>query len=326
MKTKMHKQKLAVIGSVIETAPIEGADLIHKVVAHCADAGTWTGVAGKDIGAGHRVLVLLQDALLPPSPRWQFMERHNWRVRMARFKGVPSECVILPDTGIDHTLLPGDDVSELLGITKYEKPVPASMGGDAVGAFPGFIPRTDEPNFQTVPHLVARMGIAPWYAAEKADGTSCTAWVDAFGVLHVCSRNWELKEFTATGAQNVYWRAARQYRLDRLPWGLALQFEIVGPGIQGNPMGLKGLEARAFSLFDRTVRRYASHAELLHECERLGVPVAPLVAADNRVYCPGQLRALAAIRYPNGRHGEGVVVRARDSSWSFKVINLDYKG
>ena len=34
----------------------------------------------------------------------------------------------------------------------------------------------------------------------------------------------------------------------------------------------------------------------------------------------------AAIRYASGRHGEGVVVRARDSSWSFKVINLAYKG
>lgn len=322
----MHKQKLAVIGRVIETTPIEGADLIHKVVAHCADAGTWTGVAGKDVGEGHRVLVLLQDALLPPIPRWQFMERHHWRVRMARFKGVPSECVILPDTGIDHTLLPGDDVSELLGITKYEKPIPAHMGGDAVGAFPSFIPRTDEPNFQTVPELVARMAIDPWYAAEKADGTSCTAWVDVTGALHVCSRNWELREFTATGAQNVYWRAARKYGLERLPWGLALQFEVVGPNIQGNPMGLKTLEARAFSLYDCTARRYASHADLMLECGRLGVPVAQLVVAGNQLYSADKLRSLAAIRYASGRHGEGVVVRARDSSWSFKVINLAYKG
>ena len=321
----MHKQKLAVIGRVIETTPIIGADMIHQVTAHCGSAGTWQGVASKDIGADAQVLVLLQDALLPQDPRWQFMERHHWRVRMARFKGVPSECVILPleKFGLDGA--PGASVADQLGVTKYEKPIPASMGGDAVGAFPSFIPKTDEPNFQTVPQLVARMAIDPWYAAEKADGTSCTAWVDEPGVLRVCSRNWELKEFTANGAQNVYWRAARQYRLDRLPWGLALQFEIVGPGIQGNPMGLNGLEARAFSLFDRTVRSYASHAELLHECERLGVPEAPLVVLDNRVYCPDQLRALAAIRYPNGKTGEGVVVRARDSSWSFKIINLDYK-
>lgn len=321
------KQKLAVIGRITDAAPIAGADLIHQVTADCGDAGVWTGVAGKGIAAGSRALVLLQDALLPQDPRWQFMERHNWRVRVARFKGVPSECVILPAAGLDAALPLGADVAHLLGITKYEKPVPASMGGDVVGAFPSFIPRTDEFNFQAVPDLVARMAAEPWYAAEKADGTSCTVWADgAAGQMHVCSRNWELREFTASGAQNVYWQAARKYELERLPWGLALQFEIVGPNIQGNPMGLQAIEARAFSLFDRTGRRYASHADLTHECRRLGVPTARVIQTDQRAYSADELRKLAAIRYANGKHGEGVVIRALDSSWSFKVINLDYKG
>ena len=322
----MTSQSLAVIGQIVAVKAIPGADMIHQVTAHCGSAGTWQGVASKDIGSGAQVLVLLQDALLPQDQRWQFMERHNWRVRMARFKGVPSECVILPLDKFDLNGASGTSVAEQLGVTKYEKPIPAHMGGDAVGAFPSFIPKTDEPNFQTVPELVARMAIDPWYAAEKADGTSCTAWVDVTGALHVCSRNWELREFTATGAQNVYWRAARKYGLGRLPWGLALQFEVVGPNIQGNPMGLKDLEARAFSLYDCTARRYASHADLMLECGRLGVPVAQLVVAGNQLYSADKLRSLAAIRYASGRHGEGVVVRARDSSWSFKVINLAYKG
>lgn len=321
----MTSQSLAVIGQIVAVKAIPGADMIHQVTAHCGSAGTWQGVASKGIGSGAQVLVLLQDALLPQDQRWQFMERHHWRVRMARFKGVPSECVILPleQFGLDGA--PGTSVADQLSVTKYEKPIPASMGGDAVGAFPSFIPRTDEPNFQTVPELVEKMADGNWYAAEKADGTSCTAWVDEAGQLHVCSRNWELKEFTATGAQNAYWRAARQYGLERLPWGLALQFEVVGPGIQGNPMGLKGLEARAFSLFDRTACRYASHADLLHECARLGIPTAKAVHGHGACSADG-LRALAAIRYANGAHAEGVVIRALDSSWSFKVINLAYKG
>lgn len=318
-------QKLAVIGRITSTAHIAGADLIQQVTVDCAEAGTWTGVASKSMAPSHRVLVLLQDALLPPDARWKFMERHQWRVRMARFKGVPSECVILPDDGLDPALQPGADVAQELGVTKYEKPVPASMGGDAVGAFPSFIPRTDEPNFQTVPELVARMATDPWYAAEKADGTSCTAWVDEAGVLHVCSRNWELKEDTATGAQNVYWRAARKYGLDRLPPGMALQFEVVGPGIQGNPMGLADLQARAFSLYFQEAKKYAHVTSLWELADSLGIPVAKLVLLDWKAFSADDLRALAAIRYPNGKHGEGVVVRARDSSWSFKVINLEYR-
>src|SRR5690606_8109384 len=121
-----------------------------------------------------------------------------------------------------------------------------------------------------------RMHREPWYATEKADGTSCTAYVDDAG-LHVCSRNWELKEFTASGASNVYWRAARKYGLDRLPQGVALQFEVVGPGVQGNPMGLSDLEARAFTLRDTREHRNVSRVELLQLCLLLEMPCAPSI-------------------------------------------------
>lgn len=321
----MTSQSLAVIGQIVAVKAIPGADMIHQATAHCGSAGTWQGVASKDIASGAQVLVLLQDALLPQDARWQFMERHNWRVRMARFKGVPSECVIMPleQFGLDGA--PGTSVADQLGVTKYEKPIPAHMGGDAVGAFPSFIPRTDEPNFQTVPELIEKMADGEWYAAEKADGTSCTAWADEEG-LHVCSRNWELKEFTASGAQNVYWRAARKYGLERLPHGVALQFEVVGPGIQGNPMGLKDLEARAFSAYGIHTHSYARLSVLRGIADSLGVPVARLIATEPRAYSHDELRELASIRYSNDAHAEGVVIRALDSSWSFKVINLAYKG
>lgn len=104
---------------------------------------------------------------------------------MARFKGVPSECLIVPGA---PDMPPGTDLTEALGVMKYEKPIPASMGGDAVGAFPGFIPKTDGPNFQSAPEFVALLADGEWCATDKADGTSCTVWNDPAG-MHVCSRN-----------------------------------------------------------------------------------------------------------------------------------------
>lgn len=315
---------VAVIGKVIETRPIDGADFIQAATVVCGAAGKWSGVVGKDVEPGEAVMVFLQDALLPPGdPRWAFMEKHKWRVRMARFKGVPSECLILkgaPDLPV------GTDIAEMLGVTKYEKPIPQGMQGDFVGAFPGHIPKTDEPNFQTVPEMVERMLTDAWYVTEKADGTSATAWNDDAG-LHVCSRNWELKEFTASGGQNVYWVAARKYGMDRLPQGLALQFEVVGPGVQANPMGLSDLEARAFTLRDTINHRHLPRLDLERECAALGVPLARLIGTHDTVAArtEDELRKLAEIKYPNGKHGEGVVIRALDSSWSFKVINLLYK-
>lgn len=318
----MSAQPLAVLGRIISTAPIDGADFIQRATVDCAAAGVWCGVVGKDIVAGHLVTVFLQDAVLPPDPRWAFMAKHQWRVRMARFKGVPSECLIVP--GAPDGAVMGDDLTDALGVTKHTKPVPAIMNGEVIGAFPGFIPKTDEPNFQTVPELVARMELDDWYAAEKADGTSCTAWVDGHG-LHVCSRNWELREFSASGAGNIYWQTARKYSLEQLPEGVALQFEIVGPGIQGNPMGLTEVQGRAFSLYHIGDRRYTDYVQLANVASYVGMPVVRHVrSATKRPHSDDELREMAAIRYPNGKHGEGIVIRACDSSWSFKVINLLY--
>jgi RNA ligase (TIGR02306 family) len=250
------------------------------------------------------------------------MEKHKWRVRMARFKGVPSECLIVsgaPD------MPPGTDLTDALSVTKYEKPIPVGITGEMAGPFPSFIPKTDEPNFQAVDGWETLLARGDWYATEKADGTSCTVWNDDAG-LHVCSRNWELREFTASsGASNAYWLAARRYKMDALPQGYGLQFEVVGPGIQGNPMGLKALEARAFNLYDIASHRHASADKLREIAALTSIPLAMQLPIEPRAYSADELRKLAEIKYANGRHGEGIVIRANDSSWSMKVLNLLYK-
>lgn len=310
--------KLAVIGKIISVESIANADRIKLATVVCGDAGKWSGVVGLDFNEGDLVTVFLQDAILVPDARWAFMERHKWRVRMARFKGVPSECVIVPLT---HAGEIGGDLTQALGVTKYEKPIPPSIQGLARGNFPSFIPKTDEPNFQTVPKYVENMKTQAWYATEKADGTSCTVWVDDEG-LHVCSRNLELKD-----GENVYWRMARKYDLARLPVELALQFEIIGPSIQSNPHGLAEPEIRVFSLYDIVGRQYRSYAHLVSLSKDLDFPLASLLATSEDVMLSTaeDLRKFAEVEYANGRHGEGVVIRASDSSWSFKVINLNYR-
>jgi len=315
--------KLAVVGKLISIEDIAGADRIKKATVVCGSSGKWTGVVGLDHQVDELVTVFLQDAILPPDPRWAFMEKHQWRVRMSRFKGCPSECVIIqgaPDLPV------GTDLTEALGVTKHHKPLPASMSGEAIGSFPSFIPKTDEPNFQTVPELVERMATEPWVATLKCDGASCTAWNDDDG-LHVASRNLELREFTKTGAGNSYWRAARKYDMSKIPKGCALQFEVVGPGIQGNPMGLADIEGRAFTLYDYKTHERMGVDQLDHICVNLiGIPIADRVAMGGGVaHTANTLRKMAEIKYPNGKHGEGIVIRDVEGRWSFKVINLLYK-
>ena len=56
---------LAIIGKIIATAPIDGADRIQQATVVCGTSGKWQGVVGKDISIGDIVMVFLQDAILP---------------------------------------------------------------------------------------------------------------------------------------------------------------------------------------------------------------------------------------------------------------------
>jgi hypothetical protein len=184
----------------------------------------------------------------------------------------------------------------------------------------------------------------PFYVTEKADGSSCTAWIDEDG-LHVASRTWELHEKSKMGAYNIYWVAARKYRLQNLPIGTAVQFEVVGPGVQGNPMGLQnviipmhqmirlsdlsvavthagGLEGRLFGAFVRAGERWM---RLTASEFPSPMPHARRISVEQRPHTADELRKLADIKYPNGQPAEGIVVRAEDQSWSFKVLNLAYR-
>lgn len=318
--------KLAVIGVVFATNPIAGADRIHQATVDCADAGVWSGVVGKDILVGAKVLVFLQDAILPQWQRWSFMEKHKWRVRMARFKGVPSECVIVPAEGHEAQLEPGTDLTESVGVIKHEKPIPAAIAGDVRGSFPSFIPKTDEENFQRIRDLETLMAGWDWVATLKYDGTSCTVWNDEEG-MHVCSRNLELKEFSESGKGNVYWQAARKYGLERIPPGFALQFEVIGPGIQGNPLGLDELTIAVFTLHNIGDGERCHFGTLVHLCHQLELPMAEIVTSGHGYIDHDNLRGLAELwRYPNGSQAEGIVVRSINSNWSFKALNLSYGG
>lgn len=313
----VKSRPLAVVGVVLAIEAIPGADFIVLAALDCGDSGTWMGVVQKSVMPGQHMVVFLQDAILPPDERWAFMAKHNWRVRMARFKKVPSECVAIELPWL-YSLPAGSDLTLYLGVTKYSKPLPKELAGVAKGNFPSFIPKTDEPNFQGVRDLFSLMDGVRWYATEKYDGTSCTTYVDDAG-LHVCSRNLELAE-----GDSLYWRMARQYHLDKVPAGMAIQFEIVGPGVQGNPMGLEQNEIRVFTAHKIGEGRLGV-TDLLLLCCAYGLPSAAIVDEGCGHRTHSQLRQLAEIKYSNGRPGEGVVIRARDAAWSFKVINLLYK-
>lgn len=317
---------LAFVGKIISISPIENSDRIEAAEVVCGEGGKWLGVVGKEqFKAGDPCVVYLQDAIVKPSEELAFLEKYHWRVKVQRLRGVPSECVITAGGRLEDV---GTDLTESLGVEKYEKLLPASLGGDAIGNFPSAIPKTDEPNFQTAGRLVAALRDQPWYATVKCDGSSTTAYRagDHFGV---CSRNMEKKEFHT----NAFWMVANKYDLkNKLPDGIALQWETCGPGIQKNPMGLKEVDGFAFQAYHIASREYLSYRVFQELCKTLGFPMAHVAACGECFrFTDDELRKLAEGEYANGKQREGIVIRpemeqrVRNQRLSFKVINLLYK-
>jgi len=316
---------LAYIGKIVGLDPIENADNIMLATVICGVGGKWRGVVRKrDFLPLDKCIVFLPDALVPECDEMRFMEKSGWRVKMQRFRGAPSEVLIMPHPEQDLQLT-GEDVTEQYGVRKYIKPVPESLQGTAKGAFPGFIPKTDELDWQRVPEMVKELKGKPYYISQKCDGSSTTAY-KWHGVFGICSRNWELEK----EEENGFWKVAQKYDLEnRLPEGMALQWETCGPKIQKNPMQLRHTSGFAFNAYNIDKHEYLEYNAFMEFCKKLNFPICKVLEWGVEFAYDGDLGPLAKGKYEDHVH-EGIVIR---SCWnvgngkpiSFKVINLDYE-
>lgn len=319
-------EKLVFIGKITAIDPIPNADFIVSATVVCGPGGKWRGIVKKDdFEVDSLCVVFLPDSLIPECEEMEFMKSSNWRVKMRRFKGAPSEVVIMPVPRHHVSYLKvGNDVTEINGVTKYHKPVPVHLQGYSIGPFPSFIPKTDEPNYQVVPEMVEALMGKPFYVNEKADGSSTTAY-NYKGKFGVCSRNLELER----NENNGYWKVALYHNLEEnLPENIALQWETCGPGIQSNPMNLPEIQGFAFSAYDIQKHEYLEFQEFTALCDFLGFRTCRLLQMGPYFKTDG-LEYLGEGKYPAGTQREGVVVRSQynigHAPISFKIINLNFE-
>jgi len=322
---------LASIQKIESLTPIPGADRIET-----ARVLGWDCIVRKgEFQVGDLCIYIETDTIIPKQLLDETYEGDEQvRLKVIKMKKQISQGLVLKLMGTKYQTRVGDeseecfdigrDVSELLGVKKYVKEIPASMQGLIKGNFPSFIPKTDEVRIQGEMELLDLLRGKPYYITQKLDGTSGTFY-KYNGVFGVCSRNMELKP-----GENVYWRMAEKYHIDEwLPDGYAIQGEICGPSIQGNKLGLEEVEMFIFNIYNISEHRYEpfdfiSGFILYHGNEREFVPI--LKIDDDGFYLTlEELLAMATSgKYPNGTPQEGIVVRAIDQSISFKVINPEF--
>ena len=294
------------------------------------------------------VIFITIDSIVPESnPYFEFMRRQKFRIWNARFKGAPSSGLVCPLSILpplddsNDVVVPiyneGDDVSELLGITKYEKPLDLSVRGDAVGNFPtSLISISDEDNLLSYSSALNELEGKEIYISQKVDGSS-TTFIFNDGEFKACSRRFELKE-----GSGFPWLATNKYdiknKLTSLGRNLAIQAESIGPKLNGNTMELKDLEIKVFRIKDLDKREILNFYELKKLCEQLSLPMVDVidVCYFNKTYHTIEhFRQLAdsQVWKTNGKSGEGIVVAPTTpfyspsigKEWSLKLINQNYK-
>jgi RNA ligase (TIGR02306 family) len=151
------------------------------------------------------------DSVFPDLEPFAFLKPRGMCIRTVRLRGQISQGICFP-----LSILPegcpteeGTNVTDALGIVKYEPILPASLSGMAKGLFPSFIPKTDETRVQFLQELLNKYEGEPCYVAEKLDGSSVTYFLKD-GEFGVCSPNLELLETVG----NTFWMVARKMNME----------------------------------------------------------------------------------------------------------------
>lgn len=217
----------------------------------------------------------------------------GYMLRTLRLRGALSQGLVLSPKDFDKELNTQGDLEKYfyneLGVFKYEKPIP--LDSTIIGNYPSFTPKTDSERVQNLSdeilHKLKEKG--PWIATEKVDGTSSTWWKDESGTIHVASRNYEI----ALTKDSVHFHLIKKYKLDEiLKPNEIIKGEIVGEGIQKNPLKIQGKKLLIFEWI-------SPYRELPKELEELKVKEYDLPFPETVEEAVAQAYGLKSLLNPN---------------------------
>jgi hypothetical protein len=239
-------RKLASIKTISAIQPIEGKDRIELVIVD-----GWQIIVKKgEYHVGDKTVFIEIDSILPAKPEFEFLRSKNFRIKTMKLSGVLSQGICFPLSTLpqDKEYNVEDDVTEIMGIVKYEPNVDNSnietkkehsskfnnpifkflfkfsifrkilLHKKQNKGFPEFISKTDEPRIQNMPFVLNNQNIK-YIVREKIDGQSGTfflkkmhrkwVWQKRNFDFGVCSRNLRLWNET----DSSYWSVVKKYNI-----------------------------------------------------------------------------------------------------------------
>lgn len=327
-------RKLVTLRTITEITPIENADAIEVV-----HVDGWKVVAQKNIhSVGNQVLYFELDSFLPATDQRfeSFMkfgtrvynEVTGHRLKTKRLRGVYSQGIIMPLTEFPEITGQEEDIAPLLGVVKYDPPEVIG-GGVAKGTFPSFLRKSDQERVQNIWNKIPNEEFVP---TLKLDGSSVTVFsVDdkyTESTEGVCSRNQLLSlehesSFLKGVLNSKLLEKARQIR-DETSVSIALQGELVGPGVQGNYEQFNDYEVLVYNAFDVEAGQFLNYTDFERLCKSYSIRTVPTVG--NKLFVREEFELAELLKYSDGpsiiaKIREGIVWKSTTSDYQFKVIS-----
>ena len=329
-------RKLVTIQKVDAVLPIPDADAIE-----CVQIGGWKIVTRKGEYQPNDLCVFFEiDSVLPVRPEYEFLRKSSFikndvyegfRLKTIKLRKQISQGLVVKVPVEFADLDIGTDVTELMGVVKYEPTIPTTQKGNFEGAFPSFIPRTDQERIQNL-SVELKNWIASedtWEVTEKLEGQSMTVYFKD-GKVGVCTRNWELKE----DDHNTQWSLVKKLGLDTKlienGVNVTIQGELIGPGIQGNHYKLTEPQFRVFDIFLIDEQNYVCSENRLQYCDIMKLDHSPVLSECMTIAPDMTMNSL--LEFADGPSilnpmvsREGLVFKNLvNPSESFKIVSNDY--
>ncbi|HAV90655.1 MAG TPA: 2'-5' RNA ligase [Eubacterium sp.] len=340
-------RKLASIQRIYKVEPIEDADKIEL-----ARVLGWQCVVNKGVFKPMDLGVYFEiDSFLPIRPEYEFLRSmcykksdimgEGFKLRTQRFRGQISQGLLLPINlfpEIPEDATVGMDVTDILGVRKWEIEEKATTGGTIVGTLPYDIPHTDETRVQAEPELIKAFAGIEYYISTKMDGSSHSIGIDENG-FHVTGHNFEYKDdgkclFYNLIKERRYQEILEEFVRRNNLKTITIQGELCAPGIQRNRLKLSKPEWYVFTIRENGKR--VGLRRMQEVCNKLQMEMVPIEEVDfdlpSKYSTVESLLDRADGNYPCGTKKEGIVIRPTEpvyselisAALSMKVVNNKY--
>ena len=353
--------ELAIISKIQNITPIEGKDFIEL-----ATIQNYKSVVQKgEYKVGDLAIYVFYDSILPQREEFEFLRKRCWspkyqgfRIRPMKLGAVVSEGLVLPLSVLPKgkNYKEGQVVSDELGITLYDPEYnPSKPKQEPKGIFktlmrikafrklygawmnykkahnnrnyPDWVVKSDEDNIEKLWDSLKDEKQA-FILTEKVEGMSTTFAIEK-GKFKVYSHNWKVKDgaWVEYAVKHNIEAKLRKVCKDLGIKSIAIQGELVGPGIQKNIYNLKEFDFYMFGGYYADKKKF-TFTDVKNFAKWIGEKTVPFLREDyirNFHDVDSIVKDADGISKIYKTKREGIVWRTEAGDIHFKCKSRDYK-